>query len=112
MKYGIRRKLTIFGAIILFVCISFLSIPTMIAHAGTVEPIVPTYGLFSKTDVINRGSVNYDFANNEQISQGFVDVQSQYTVEATEQATEFIIPFVSASNNIPEFDIKVGGNKR
>lgn len=108
MNNSICRKVSAFAIIVLALCVLFFSIPIKIAYAGAVEPVVPTYGLFSTSSTITKGNVTYDFSNDEQFLKGNVQVQSLYTVAPTEQSTEFIIPFVSASNKVPKFDVKVG----
>lgn len=109
MKLSILKKPLFVVVIILSLCALFVSIPTMTAHAGALEPIISEYGLYSKSDVITKGSVQYDFTNDEQFSDRAVEIQSQYTVLASAQEVEFIIPFISAANNVPKFDVKVGG---
>lgn len=109
MKFSTLKKPILIVAIFLFLCVSFISIPTMTAHAGALEPIISTYGLYSKSDVITNGSVQYDFTNNDLFLERTVEIQSQYTVTASAQEVEFIIPFISAANNVPKFDVKVGG---
>lgn len=109
MKFSVLKKPILIVAIFLFLCVSFISIPTMTAHAGALEPIISEYGLYSKSDVITKGSVQYDFTNDEQFFERVVEIQSQYMVSASAQEVEFIIPFISAANNVPKFDVKVGG---
>lgn len=109
MQLSILKKPLFVVVIILSLCAIFVSIPTMTAHAGALEPIISEYGLYSKSDVITKGSVRYDFTKDELFSEKGVEIQSQYTVSASAQEVEFIIPFISAANNVPKFDVKVGG---
>lgn len=94
MKFSVLKKPILIVAIFLFLCVSFISIPTMTAHAGALEPIISEYGLYSKSDVITKGSVQYDFTNDEQFFERVVEIQSQYMVSASAQEVEFIIPFI------------------
>ena len=86
--------------------------PVLSAQAHTVEPAIPTYGLYCKnSDLIKSGSANFDFTNDELFSEGKCIKQSEYHVVATNGEVEFAIPFVSSAMNSPDIVVNVNGQR-
>ncbi len=86
--------------------------PVLSAQAHTVEPAIPTYGLYCKnSDLIKSGSANFDFTNDELFSEGKCIKQSEYHVAATNGEVEFAIPFVSSAMNSPDIVVNVNGQR-
>lgn len=85
--------------------------PTLSAQAHTVEPAIPTYGLYCENSaLINGGSESFDFTN-ELFSEGKCIKQSEYHVAATNGEVEFAIPFVSSAMNSPDIVVNVNGQR-
>lgn len=86
--------------------------PVLSAQAHTVEPAIPTYGLYcEQSDLIKSGSASVDFTNDELFSEGKCIKQSEYYVAATNGEVEFAIPFVSSAMNSPDLVVNVNGQK-
>jgi len=82
------------------------------AYANTVEPAIPTYGLYCEdSELIKSGCVNFDFTDNELYSEWKGSKQSEYHVSATNFEVEFAIPFVSSAMNLPDIKVIVNGQQ-
>lgn len=86
--------------------------PVLSAQALTVEPTIPTYGLYCENSTpIKSGSENFDFTNDELFSEGKCIKQSEYHIAAANSKVEFAIPFVASAMNLPDIAVKVNGQK-
>lgn len=90
----------------------FCASPVLSAQALTVEPAIPTYGLYcGNSDLIKSGSAYFDFTNDELFSERKCIKQSEYNVAATNGEVEFAIPFVSSAMHSPDIVVNVNGQR-
>lgn len=104
------RKIAVLSIALLTIIICTPSI--LCASALTVEPAIPTYGLYCENlELIKGGSTYFNFSNDELFSEGKCNKQAEYCVSATDHEVEFAIPFVSSALNMPEIAVSVNGQK-
>lgn len=106
-------KIKKFAALgVLLIGFIFITSPVLRAQALTVEPAIPTYGLYCEnSELIKGGSVYFDFTNDELFSEGKCIKQSEYRVAAINGEVEFAIPFVSSAMNSPDIVVNVNGQR-
>lgn len=86
--------------------------PVLSAQALTVEPAIPTYGLYCENStLIKSGSASFDFTNDDLFSERECIKQSEYHISATNGEVEFAVPFVSSAINLPDIVVNVNGER-
>ena len=104
------KKIAVLSATL--IAILFSTTFSISAQAHTVEPAIPTYGLYCEnSELIKSGSVGFDFTDNELFSDGKCNKQSEYLISAANREVEFAIPFVSSAMKLPDIAVAVNGQK-
>lgn len=105
-----KQKFVALGIVLL--SFIFNAASALNAQALTVEPAIPTYGLYCENSaLIKGGSANFDFTNDELFSEGKCIKQSEYQIANANREVEFAIPFVSSAMNLPNLVVNVNGQK-
>ena len=104
------KKIAALGVTLLALIVD--SSPILSVQALTVEPAIPTYGLYCENStLIKSGAANFDFTNDDLFSERGCIKQSEHHVMATNGEVEFAIPFVSSAMNLPDIVVNVNGER-